>query len=104
MQQVGGGLSCCLSHQPAWPLTTGNAAADASCNQVDGDPVPVPHFGAALSVAQFTQLAERVRAAGVTFIIEPHIRFKGQPGEQVGQSILLSPAAVARAAAAAAVL
>ncbi|WIA42928.1 hypothetical protein OEZ86_008842 [Tetradesmus obliquus] len=57
--------------------------ADAACNAVDGDPVPVPHFGAALTVQQFQALAERVRAAGVAFIIEPHLRFKGQPGEQL---------------------
>jgi len=45
--------------------------------------VPVPHFGLALTVPEFHALAERVRAAGVKFIIEPHIRFVGQPGEQV---------------------
>jgi hypothetical protein len=45
--------------------------------------VPIPHFGLAMSVPEFHALAERVRAAGVKFIIEPHIRFVGQPGEQV---------------------
>lgn len=49
----------------------------------DGDPVPVPHFGLAMSVPEFHTMAERVRAAGVKFIIEPHLRFVGQPGEQV---------------------
>ena len=44
--------------------------------------MPVPHAGLALPVDQFHELAERVRKAGVTFIIEPHLRFKGQPGEQ----------------------
>jgi extradiol dioxygenase family protein len=44
----------------------------------------VPHFGAALTVEQFQQLAERLKAAGVKFVIEPHLRFQGQPGEQVG--------------------
>lgn len=43
----------------------------------------MPHFGLAMSVDDFGALAERVQAAGVKFIIEPHIRFKGQPGEQV---------------------
>jgi extradiol dioxygenase family protein len=51
---------------------------------VDGDPVPVPHFGAALTVEQFHELAGCLKAAGVKFIIEPHLRFQGQPGEQVG--------------------
>lgn len=44
---------------------------------VDGDPVPVPHFGVALTVAQFHSLAERCRACGIQFVIEPHLRFKG---------------------------
>ena len=51
-------------------------------NPVDGDEVPVPHVGLALTEEQFHELAQRVRDAGVSFIIEPHLRFKGQPGEQ----------------------
>ena len=51
-------------------------------NPVDGDEVPVPHAGLALTVEQFHKLAERVRKAGVRFIIEPHLRFKDAPGEQ----------------------
>lgn len=62
--------------------------AAASANAVDGDPVPVPHFGAALSVPHFHELAGRLKAAGVAFIIEPHLRFTGQPGEQVGDGLL----------------
>lgn len=45
---------------------------------MDGDPVPVPHFGMALQVKQFHELAERVREAGIRFIIEPHVRFEGE--------------------------
>lgn len=56
--------------------------ANASANAVDGDPVPVPHFGLALSVQQFHDLADRVKQADVKFVIQPHLRFKGQPGEQ----------------------
>ncbi|KAL7527312.1 hypothetical protein ACHAWF_002130 [Thalassiosira exigua] len=52
------------------------------CNPVDGDEVPVPHFGLALTVEQFHALADRVRKAGIKFIIEPHLRFQGAPGEQ----------------------
>ena len=44
---------------------------------VDGDPVPVPHFGMALSVEQFHELAERIQSAGISFILQPHLRFKG---------------------------
>jgi len=51
--------------------------------QVDGVAVPMPHFGAILSWEEFAALAERVRQAGVKFIIEPQIRFSGQPGEQM---------------------
>mmetsp|Transcript_7867 Transcript_7867/g.16866 ORF Transcript_7867/g.16866 Transcript_7867/m.16866 type:complete len:157 (+) Transcript_7867:130-600(+) len=56
--------------------------AVSSANQVDGDPVPVPHFGMALSVEDFHALAERLRGRAVKFIIEPHLRFVGMPGEQ----------------------
>jgi len=51
-------------------------------NPVDGDEVPVPHTGLALTVDQFHELAIRLRAAGIKFLIEPHLRFKGMPGEQ----------------------
>lgn len=49
---------------------------------VDGDAVPVRHFGAVLSMPQWHELAQRLKDAGVAFIIEPHIRFKGEVGEQ----------------------
>lgn len=49
---------------------------------MDGDDVPVPHFGAALAVDDFHALADRLKAQGVAFVIEPHLRFEGQPGEQ----------------------
>jgi uncharacterized protein len=51
-------------------------------NEVDGHDVPVPHFGAVLPMAQWQALAEKLRSAGVGFVIEPNIRFEGQPGEQ----------------------
>lgn len=51
-------------------------------NAVDGHDVPVPHFGAVLDMESWKQLAERLRAAGVRFVIEPGIRFEGLPGEQ----------------------
>ncbi len=51
-------------------------------NAVDGHDVPVPHFGVVLTMADWRALADRVAAAGVTFGIEPYIRFAGQPGEQ----------------------
>ncbi len=51
-------------------------------NPVDGHDVPVPHFGVVLTMPDWQALADRVAAAGITFGIAPHIRFKGQPGEQ----------------------
>ncbi len=51
-------------------------------NEVDGDKVPVRHFGVVLSMEQWEELAERLRDKGISFIIEPHIRFKGEAGEQ----------------------
>lgn len=51
-------------------------------NPVDGHEVPVPHFGVVLTQDQWKQLAQRVRAAGVRFVIEPYTRFEGQVGEQ----------------------
>lgn len=51
-------------------------------NKVDGHGVPVPHFGIVLTMQQWEELAERVRAAGIRFEIEPYVRFKGQVGEQ----------------------
>ena len=59
-----------------------NYNATESANAVDGDAVPVPHFGIALSVPQFHELADHLRRAGVIFVIQPHLRFVGAPGEQ----------------------
>jgi extradiol dioxygenase family protein len=53
-----------------------------STSQVDGDAVPVRHFGVVLSTEVWEQLAERLKGAGTKFVIEPHVRFKGQVGEQ----------------------
>lgn len=53
-----------------------------SSNHVDGHGVPVPHFGAVLSMEEWTALADKLRALGTRFVIEPYIRFKGEPGEQ----------------------
>ena len=60
-------------------------------NPVDGHDVPVPHFGLILTVPVFHQLAERLRAAGTEFVIEPYVRFQGQVGEQ-WTMFLLDPA------------
>lgn len=53
-----------------------------STNGVDGENVPVPHFGVVLPMDEWKRLAERLEEAGLEFVIPPTIRFQGQPGEQ----------------------
>lgn len=70
------------------------AAADGRrriSNDVDGDAVPVPHFGVLLTPKVWNELADRLRTAGVEFVIEPHTRFAGEVGEQ-STMFLLDPA------------
>ena len=59
-------------------------------NPVDGDDVPVPHFGVLLSPGDWQALADRLRAAATSFVIEPHTRFAGEVGEQ-STMFLLDP-------------
>jgi hypothetical protein len=63
-------------------------AGPAGANQVDGKDVPVRHFGVILEWAAWHALADRLRAAGVRFIIEPGIRFAGEVGEQATMFLL----------------
>jgi extradiol dioxygenase family protein len=51
-------------------------------NAVDGHDVPVRHFGAILPMEQWEALADRLRRENIAFVIEPHVRFKGEVGEQ----------------------
>ncbi|MCI5106473.1 MAG: VOC family protein [Pseudomonadales bacterium] len=64
------------------PALGKNGNIAAINNGVDGHGVPVPHFGVVLSLADWEALAERARGFVDEFIIEPYIRFKGEPGEQ----------------------
>ena len=59
-------------------------------NQVDGDDVPVRHFGAVLPWEDWEALAARLSDASVEFLIEPRVRFEGQAGEQ-GTFFVLDP-------------
>ncbi|MGH8496819.1 MAG: VOC family protein [Gammaproteobacteria bacterium] len=54
----------------------------AAVNPVDGDQVPVRHFGVILAWDVWEALAERLRRRGAPFLIAPRIRFRGRPGEQ----------------------
>ena len=68
-------------HQIVAHLSPGEVGHNAT-NAVDGHDVPVRHFGAILTLPQWEALAQKLRGAGTRFVIEPNVRFKGQPGEQ----------------------
>jgi extradiol dioxygenase family protein len=68
-------------HQIVAHLAPSQAGATGR-NEVDGHGVPVRHFGIVLPMPDWEALAARLAGHGVKFIIEPYIRFKGQPGEQ----------------------
>ena len=77
-------------HQIVAHLASDAVRARAS-NAVDGEDVPVPHFGLVLEMDEWRDLAERLEAAGTPFVIAPTIRFAGEPGEQATM-FLLDPA------------
>ena len=56
--------------------------APTATNAVDGENVPVRHFGVIMELPEWESITAKLRAAGVAFIIEPQVRFKGLPGEQ----------------------
>ena len=62
---------------------TGPVLPTHDTHKVDGVAVPMPHFGAILEWDQFHAAADRIRRAGLPFVIEPRARFAGEPGEQV---------------------
>lgn len=59
-----------------------DATGDSASNSVDGDQVPIPHFGLILDWDAWHALAERLRQLDTAFVIEPHVRFAGEIGEQ----------------------
>ena len=61
---------------------TEDEITEANSNPVDGKKVPIKHFGAILKWEEWEQLAEKLRAHGTEFIIEPYVRFEGEVGEQ----------------------
>jgi len=69
-----------FGHQIVAHLAPDSGARET--NLVDGDNVPVRHFGVVLNMTDWQAMADRLRTAGVRFVIEPHVRFKGQVGEQ----------------------
>jgi len=76
-----------FGHQIVAHLAPEARRARAS-NPVDGENVPVPHFGVVLPMSDWKALAERLKSASVEFVIEPTIRFEGQTGEQATMFLL----------------
>lgn len=68
-------------HQIVAHLAPGEAGR-RNTSAVDGDNVPVRHFGLVLPMPEWEALAAKLTKAGIKFVIEPHIRFQGQIGEQ----------------------
>jgi hypothetical protein len=71
-----------FGHQLVCHVVGGTMPGPAATNPVDGHDVPVPHFGLVLEIPAWEALAARLKEAGVRFVVEPHVRFQGQPGEQ----------------------
>ena len=63
-------------------------AGHRSTNAVDRHDVPVRHFGVVLPMADWEALADKLKRAGVKFVIEPYVRFKGEVGEQATMFLL----------------
>ena len=59
-----------------------NEAGHHNTSEVDGDNVPVRHFGMVLDMPEWERMAAKLKESHISFVIEPHIRFKGQVGEQ----------------------
>jgi len=59
-----------------------NHAVDKSANRVDGDDVPLRHFGVVLDMKNWYELEQKLKNASVDFLIKPRVRFKGLAGEQ----------------------
>ena len=76
-----------FGHQIVAHLSPGEAG-HRSTSAVDGEDVPVRHFGVVLTLAQWDKLAAKLRAANTRFVIEPQIRFKGLVGEQATMFLL----------------
>mgnify|MGYP001812594292 CR=1 FL=1 len=70
-----------MGHQLVCHLDPDNEP-DLHANPVDGHEVPVPHFGVVLDMDSWKALAAKLQVANTSFVIDPHIRFEGEPGEQ----------------------
>jgi extradiol dioxygenase family protein len=79
-----------FGHQLVCHLHKGSLpdSSQKTSNVVDDHDVPVPHFGAVLEMPLWDQLSRKLKDSGIEFVIEPGIRFRGQPGEQATMFLL----------------
>lgn len=70
-----------FGHQISCHLADETTPAPA-VNPVDGDAVPVPHFGVILELPEWRALRAHLEASGLEFVLGPRVRFEGEPGEQ----------------------
>lgn len=59
-----------------------NSIQDSDMSEVDGKEVPLRHFGVVLKLDEWNSLAEKLKMAGIEFLIEPQIRYKDETAEQ----------------------
>jgi len=78
-------------HQIVAHLVPGKQDKHSQLNEVDRHHIPVPHFGVIMEWPDWERMADRLRRAGMDFIVEPYVRFAGQVGEQATM-FLLDPA------------
>jgi hypothetical protein len=71
-----------FGHQIVAHLSTAREGVEGT-NLVDGEEIPIRHFGVIISPENWQRLCDRLRSASVSFLVEPQIRFAGQPGEQM---------------------
>ena len=71
-----------FGHQLVLQLVDTDCNRSSATNRVDGHDVPAGHFGPILSWSNFQTVAERLQQHQIEFLIEPNVRFAGQPGEQ----------------------
>lgn len=71
-----------VAHYQPLPQSSDARETLSHRNAVDGKAVPVPHFGVVLTMEDWYKLRDRLKATGITFEIEPYVRFEGEVGEQ----------------------
>jgi extradiol dioxygenase family protein len=76
-----------FGHQIVAHLSAAGSASDPT-NEVDGEQIPVRHFGVVLPWDEFPVMERRLRERGARFLVEPTVRFRGKPGEQATMFVM----------------